>query len=40
MIICKQKIVAPNAPEHLVEVVINSAPTTGKWILVSIERMV
>lgn len=39
MIICKQTIVAPDAPEHLVKVVINCAPTTGKWSLVGIEQI-
>lgn len=39
MILCKQTIVAPDAPEHLVKVVINCAPTTGKWSLVSIEQI-
>ena len=29
MVLCKQKLVAPNAPEHLVKIVINSALTTG-----------
>lgn len=40
MIICRQTIAVPGRPEHLVEVVINSAPTTGEWTLVSIERIV
>ena len=40
MIICKQKITAHDTPEHLAEVVLNSAPTTGKWSLVSIEQIV
>ncbi len=38
MILCKQTVAAPNAPEHLVKIVINCAPTTGKWSLVSIEQ--
>lgn len=40
MIICKQKIVVPDPPEHLVEVIINSAPTTGAWSLVRINQIV
>ena len=40
MLICKQTLAAQGAPEHLVEVVINSAPTTGAWSLVSINQIV
>ena len=37
-IICKQRIVVPNGPEHLVEFVINSFQ--DKWSVVSITRIV
>lgn len=40
MILCRQKPVVPNPPEHLVKIVLNSAPTTGTWSLVSLEQIV
>lgn len=40
MLICKQTTVTPSRPEHLVELIINSAPTTGEWTLISIEQLV
>lgn len=40
MIICRQTLVVPGEPEHLVNVIINCAPGTNKWSVVSIERIV
>lgn len=38
MVLSKQKLVVPGAPEHLVKIVINNAPT-GEWAVVSIEKI-
>ena len=40
MVLSKQKLVVPGAPEHLVKLVINRAPTTGIWSVVSVEQIV
>lgn len=39
MIICKQTLVTPNAPEHLVELVLNNSPS-GDWSIVSVQQIV
>ena len=44
MLICKQQIIVPDAPEHLVTMVLNQTPDeggiTGKWSIVGIEQIV
>ena len=40
MILCKQKPVVLEPQEHLVEVILHSAPTTGDWSLVSVTQIV
>lgn len=39
MVLCKQTIVVPGAPEHLVEMVLNHA-LDGSWSIVTIKQIV
>ena len=45
MLICKQRLAAAGAPEHLVELVMNQCPEeggplTGKWSIVTVEQII
>lgn len=44
MLICKQTLAAPGAPEHLVKMVLNQnhddGSIVGQWSLVSIEQII
>lgn len=39
MVICKQTVAVSDAPEHLVKIIINNAPT-GEWAVGNMEKIV